>query len=129
MAEQSVLPSQKYTTKDIWKLTKFYADKIRAFPPSHAGRLIKQIQRLLDKGVEMDSIAIALENYEADEQRRRADPRYVLSIYTFFTEAKIQEWQTPRPSYKPQILTFDIPVLPPPPAPALLPTEEISDEL
>jgi hypothetical protein len=90
-------PSAKYPTRELGRLIKYYREKVRQCSSGEQIGVIRNIQRLIDKGIGLEDIAQALENYANDEYRKSQDTRFSYSIRTFFSEAKIQEWLKPRP--------------------------------
>lgn len=116
MADKPSKPSDAYTARELWKLMNFYLTKIRNHPKGETVGVIRQIQRLLDKGIEFDTIAQALENYAADDWRK-ANPRYSRPVRTFFTAESIAEWSQPKPpvrKYAEPFLSFEPSVVPKP---------------
>jgi hypothetical protein len=96
-AQADEKPSAKYPTRELGRLIKYYREKVRQCTSAEQIGVIRNIQRLIDKGIGLEDIATALENYANDDYRKNQDPRYTYSIRTFFSEAKIQEWLKPRP--------------------------------
>lgn len=92
-------PAEQRPARELWRLMNFYNTKIKAHSKEECVGVIRNMQRLIDKGLGVDEMAQALENYEADEWRR-ANPRYSKTVRAFFTVESIKEWLTPRP--KPQ---------------------------
>lgn len=90
--------SAKYPTRELGRLLSYYKKNIRDYASGEAQGVIRNIQRLIDKGIGLEDIAQALENYANDEWRKSQDPRYSLSVRSFFSEAKIKEWATPKPA-------------------------------
>jgi hypothetical protein len=84
-------------TRELWRFIKFYTERIRAQSAADCKGVIRQIQRLIDKGIGLEDMALALENYANDEWRKAQDPRYTKSIRSFFTAENIKEWMTPKP--------------------------------
>lgn len=84
-------------TRELWRFVKFYTERIRAQSRTECQGVIRQIQRLIDKGIGLEDMALALENYANDEWRKAQDPRFTKSIRSFFTAENIKEWMTPRP--------------------------------
>lgn len=82
-------------TKELYRFIAFYNEKIKAHAPAVTATVLRNIQRLLDKGLGIEDMAVALENYEKDEWRR-ANPRYSKDMRSFFTLETIKEWLTPR---------------------------------
>lgn len=95
-----------YTTRDLWRFVNYYCTRIRAFPNTETGGVIRNIQRMLAKGISLEEIAIALRNYEEDDWRKKNDPRYSMHIRSFFKAETIKQWQTPRPKLKQSRLPF-----------------------
>lgn len=83
-------------TRELFRFVAFYNQKIKAHGPDVTATVLRNIQRLLDKGLGIEDMAIALENYENDEWRK-ANPRYSKDMRSFFTMETIKEWLTPRP--------------------------------
>jgi hypothetical protein len=126
--------SAKYTTRELGRLLGFYKKHIRDYTPEESRGVIRNIQRMLDKGTELEDIATAVQNYAEDEWRKSQDPRYSMPVRTFFSAAKIKEWLTPRErpvSMKPALPQIHFTPLerPKPVQPTLLPVEEESFEL
>ena len=92
-------PSDAYTSRELWRCINFYCKNIRNHPPEEYKGVIRNIQRMIDKGIGLEMIATALENYMNDEWRK-ANPAYSKPIRSFFTKEIIEEWQHPRPSIK-----------------------------
>lgn len=90
-------PESEYSTRELSQFLRFYNEKIRKHSTAETRGVIRQIQRLLKKGVTVEMIRAALQNYAADEWRKAQDPRYSKHIRSFFTQEFIQEWQAPRP--------------------------------
>ena len=131
-AAEAAAPAEQRPTRELYRFWAFYNDKIKAAPKTSVGGIIKNIQRIIDQGLGVDDMAVALENYEADEWRR-ANPHYSKSIWAFFTPETIRERLTPKPNMvKPdplarvhQYLTTERPS----PAQPVLPTIEPEPEL
>jgi hypothetical protein len=128
-----VNPEQR-PTRELYRFVAFYNEKIKAHGPSVTAGVIKNIQRLIDKGLGVEDLAQALENYEKDDWRR-ANPRFSKSIFAFFTYEIIKEWLLPRPKMvkpdpiKARVTEFQPDFRPEPAQPTLLTDEVISDEL
>lgn len=124
-------PKGDRPTREIWRLLKYYDNKVRHCSKADFIGVIRNIQRLIDKGIGMETIATALENYANDEWRQAQDPRYSLAPRSFFSEAKIKEWETPRPSPKPvrPQIQFEAIERPAPVIPVTELETEASDEL
>jgi hypothetical protein len=121
MTEQDV-PQQR-PTRELWRFIDFYNTKIKAHSKEECIGVIRNIQRLIDKGLGVEDLAQALENYEADDWRR-ANPRYSKQIRSFFTFETIKEWLKPRPKMvKPdplaKVVAFETTVKPAPAVPEL----------
>jgi hypothetical protein len=84
-------------TRELGRFIKFYKEKVRDCTSTECVGVIKNIQRMLDKGIGLDEIATALQNYADDEWRKSRDPRLSYPIRTFFSMAKIKEWLNPMP--------------------------------
>lgn len=89
-------PSQR-PTKELWRFVKYYTSNIRNFSQAECSGVIRAIQRMVDKGIPLEDIALALENYK-DDPWRKANPRYSKHIRSFYTPETIKEWLTPRPA-------------------------------
>ncbi len=130
--EAAAPPAEQRPTRELYRFWAFYNDKIKPSPKSTVAGVLRNIQRLIDQGLGVDEMALALENYESDEWRR-ANPRYSKSIFAFFTAENVREWLSPRPKMtKPDPLervnqfTTDVR---PAPAQPVLPTVEAEPEL
>jgi hypothetical protein len=126
-------PAEQRPTRELYRFIRFYNDKIKKSSETERVGIFRAIQRLIDKGLGVDAIALALENYEADEWRR-ANPRFSKSIRSFFTVETIQEWQTPKGKPKPvdplaRVNSFKPDFVPPPVQPELFDDPQSSDEL
>jgi hypothetical protein len=88
-------PAEQRPTRELYRFIRFYTEKIRAASKTEMVGVFRLIQNVIDKGLGVDEIAAALENYEQDEWRR-ANPRFSKSIRSFFTVENIKEWQTPK---------------------------------
>ena len=124
-------PSSNYTTRELYRFIRYFSEKIRPTSTGDTAGVIRNIQRLIDKGLGVDQFAIALENYANDEWLKAQDVRYRKTMRQFFTFEIIKEWQTPRPQVqtklpRPQI-TFTTDVKPEPAQPKL--AEELDDLL
>jgi hypothetical protein len=84
-------------TRELWRFVKYYTEHIRAQSRTECQGVIRQIQRLIDKGIGLEDMALAMENYAKDDWRKAQDPRFTKSIRSFFTAENIKEWLTPRP--------------------------------
>jgi hypothetical protein len=94
-AEAPLNPEQR-PTRELFRFVAYYNEKIRAHSKEECVGVLRNIQRIIDKGLGVEDLAQALENYEADEWRR-ANPRYSKQIRSFFTYETIKEWLKPRP--------------------------------
>ena len=95
-APEPVAPlAEQRPTRELYRFVAFYDEKIRKSSEAEKVGIFRSMQRLIDKGLGVDAMAQALENYEADEWRP-ACPRFSKSIRTFFTVECIQEWLQPR---------------------------------
>lgn len=124
-------PSKAYTSRELWRFVRYYCEKIRNHPQNECVGVIRNIQRMIDKGIGLEKIATALENYYKDEWRT-ANPAYSMKIRSFFSQEAIEEWQHPRPKVKkvePRIPSIDFtPQQRPKPAVVLpRPEEDTSD--
>lgn len=88
-------PSAKYPTRELGRLLSFYKKNVRDYLPQESVGVIRNIQRLIDKGIEYQDIVQALKNYADDEWRKNSDPKYTMGVRTFFTEVKVKEWINP----------------------------------
>lgn len=84
-------------TRELWRFIKFYTERVRPQSKADCQGVIRQIQRLIDKGIGVEDMALALENYANDDWRKAQDPRFTKSIRSFFTAENIKEWMTPKP--------------------------------
>jgi hypothetical protein len=89
--------AEQRPTRELWRFVRYYTENIRAQSQTECQGVIRQIQRLIDKGIGVEDMALALENYAKDDWRKRQDPRFTKSIRSFFTVENIKEWLTPRP--------------------------------
>lgn len=89
--EASALP----TTRELSKFISFYTQNIRQHSRSETMGVMRQIQRLLEKGLTMKQISTALKHYRDDPFRQQADPRHMKHIRSFFTRETIEQWQQP----------------------------------
>lgn len=87
-------PEQR-PTREYWRMMAYYKENIRPQSDADCVGVIRNIQRLIEKGTSIEDIAVALENYASDPWRK-ANPRYSKPIRSFFTAEMIQEWQTPK---------------------------------
>ena len=83
-------------TRELGRFISFYKKNIRDCTSQECVGVIRNIQRLIEKGIAAEDIATALRNYADDEWRKSQDPRFSYAIRTFFSEAKIKEWLTPK---------------------------------
>lgn len=90
------VPAEQRPTNELWRFLDYYNKNVKAHSASECSGVIRNIQRLIDKGLGVDSLATALENYANDEWRK-ANPRYSKHIRSFFSLEVITEWLTPRP--------------------------------
>lgn len=86
------------TTRELSKFIMFYRENIRQHSKPETTGVMRQIQRLLMKGVTMKQISTALKHYRDDPFRQQADPRHVKHIRSFFTREVINQWQRPVPA-------------------------------
>jgi hypothetical protein len=122
--------SARYRTQELGRLLSYYKKNIRDYHYTEANGVIRNIQRLIDKGLALEDIVQAMENYAADEYRKSSDPRFTLSVRSFFSEAKIREWLNPveRKPMKPMLpqINFE-PLVRPTPVNLLTEREEEND--
>ena len=83
-------------TRELGRFISFYKKNIRDVSSQDCIGVIRNIQYMLNKGISAEEIATALRNYADDEWRKSQDPRFSYAIRTFFSAAKIKEWQTPK---------------------------------
>jgi hypothetical protein len=93
-------PSDAYPTRELGRLLKAYKERVRDYHYTESQGVIKNIQRMIDKGIEFADIAQALDNYAKDEWRLSQGPARSHPVRTFFCEAKIKEWINPPPRSK-----------------------------
>ena len=99
--------SEQRPTRELWRFVDFYGKNIRATSKADSTGVIRQIQRLIDKGIGLEDIATALENYAKDEWRMaQTDPKASKPMRSFFTAETIKEWLTPRKFVK-KLRTID----------------------
>lgn len=125
-------PAEQRPTRELYRFIAFYLEKVRKHSKSDTVGVFRQIQNLIDKGLGVDVIAIALENYEADEWRRK-NPHFSKHIRSFFTPETIKDWQTPK-KIRPvdpldRVTQFKTDVLPPKAVPLPLDDPQSTDEL
>ncbi len=100
MAKKSTAPAaapqEQRPTRELWRFVDFYNKNVRAHSKEECMGVIRQIQRLIDKGLGVEDLATALENYAADEWRKAQEPRYSKPIRSFFTYEVVKEWLTPK---------------------------------
>jgi hypothetical protein len=85
------------STRQLSKFKTFFLQNIKSVSDREQLGVIRQIQRIVAKGVTHEQIAIALRNYADDPFRKESDERFTKNIMSFFTETCIKEWQTPLP--------------------------------
>lgn len=120
-------PKQR-PTRELWRFVRFYCQNIRAQSAEDCKGVIRAIQRMVDKGIGLEDIAQALENYAEDPWRKQQDPRYSKPIRAFFKPEVIREWLTPKPPPKPVQPVFDFePTIRPVPAVPIADSDENSD--
>jgi hypothetical protein len=89
-------PADSRPTREIGRLLSFYKKNIRDYTPTESVGVVRNIQRMIAKGLVFEDIVTALQNYAEDEWRKSQDPRRSMPIRTFFSEAKIREWLKPQ---------------------------------
>ena len=118
-------------TRMLWRFVDYYNKHIKEHSKEECVGVIRNIQRIIDKGLGVEDLAQALENYEKDEWRK-ANPRYSKPIRSFFTYEMVKEWLNPRPKLvKPDPLArlslFEALPTPPPAAIAPLDNDPVDD--
>ena len=85
--------SARYPTRELGRLIKYYRENIKDFGKAVPTGTMRNIQRLLDAGIELTDIVLAMENYE--QARKNQDPQYTLGVRSFFSEDKVRYWLDP----------------------------------
>jgi hypothetical protein len=93
-AEQTLeRPSAKYPTRELGRLLSYYKKNIKDFGTKVPFGVMKNIQSIIDKGVALEDIVTAMQNYE--QARKDQDPQFTLGVRSFFSEEKIAYWLDP----------------------------------
>jgi hypothetical protein len=74
-----------------------YTRSVRAHSHYEMLGVIRNMRRLLAKGITFEMLDVAVRIYAADPFVQRSDPRRRKHIRSFFTEITIRQWQTPLP--------------------------------
>jgi hypothetical protein len=89
--------AQVMSTREIYRFVAFYNEKIRKTSKEEQTGIFRLIQRLMTvHGIPPEDIALALENYAADEWRKAQDIRFSKTMRAFFMPETIREWLTPK---------------------------------
>jgi hypothetical protein len=135
-------PNESYvpTTREISKLVTFYCKNVRAHDKAEMVGIIRQIQLMLNKGVTMEDISAAIQNYAADEFTRNSHEAHRHHIRKFMMPEKIRQWKIAPKRTKtttdPSLVALErleasapVPVTVAPPVRVLYDDPKVNDEL
>jgi hypothetical protein len=83
------------TTREISKLVTFYLKNVRAHDKSEMVGIIRQIQLMVKKGITMEDISLAMQNYASDDFTKNNHPALRHHIRKFMMPEKIRMWKNP----------------------------------
>jgi hypothetical protein len=84
------------STVELSRIVRFYCKNVRPHSPKEMTGIYRNLQRLCNqKGVTLEMLQTAVENYAADPYVRASDPRARKNIRSFFTYDNVVMWQQP----------------------------------
>lgn len=89
---QCAKPAEKKSTKDIFKLVRFYVENIREHDQRELHGIYRQIQNLEAKGITLADIHLAMKCASENEFIRNLPMMQRPSIRRFCSEIKIKQW-------------------------------------